>query len=251
MAEDKGIRLGQASRKLNVGHNTILDFFAKKGIKIENNPNAKLTADQFAMLAKEYASSASEKLEASGLTIGGKHVETPAVKVEPEVHRKKAEDEESMLIKNLGSKDIIKHKEEAKPDKVEIEKPKLEGFKVLGKLDLSKKKKEEEIKEIKEVKEVKEIVEEKVVVEVKPEVEKAPEVVELELIKAKAGKLQGLKVLDKINLPTAPTPSESKSSSAQQQQQKRPRKRIPNFNDSKGARPAGGGGGGAKGPQRP
>src|SRR5437879_4802172 len=243
MADEKGIRLGQASRKLNVGHNTILDFLAKKGFAVKDNPNEKLTAEQFAMLAKEYASSAAEKLEATGLTIGVKHGEPAAKTAEPEVHRKKAEDEESMLIKNLGSKDIVKHKEEAKPDKVEIEKPKLEGIKVLGKLDLGKKKKEAE-EEVKEVKEVKEVVEEKVVEVVKPEVEKAPEVEQLELIKAKAGKLQGLKVLDKINLPTAPTPSESKSSSAQQQQQKRPRKRIPNFNDSKGARLAGGGGGG-------
>src|SRR5258707_5272570 len=227
MAEEKGIRLGQASRKLNVGHNTILDFLAKKGFAVENNPNAKLTAEQFAMLAKEYGSSASEKLEASGLTIGGKHGE-PVVKVaEPEVHRKKTDEEESMLIKNLGSKEIVKHKEEAKTDKVEIEKPKLEGIKVLGKLDLGKKKKEEEVKEV-----VKETTPE----EVKPQVEKAPEI---EVVKAKADKLQGLKVLDKISLPTAPPPSENKSAAAQQQ--KRPRKRIPNFNDSKGARPAGGG----------
>ena len=75
MAEEKMIRLGQASRKLNVGHNTILDFLAKKGFAVENNPNTKLTAEQFAMLAKEYASSASEKIEASGLTIGTKHNE--------------------------------------------------------------------------------------------------------------------------------------------------------------------------------
>src|SRR6185369_16039411 len=229
MADEKGIRLGQASRKLNVGHNTILDFLAKKGFAVENNPNAKLTAEQFAMLAKEYASSASEKLEASGLTIGTKHGEPVGKVIEPEVHRKKAEEEESMLIKNLGSKDIVKHKEEVKTEKVEIEKPKLEGFKVLGKLDLGKKKKEEEA----EVK--KEVVKEKVV-EVQPEVEKAPEI---ELVKAKADKLQGLKVLDKISLPTAPPPSENKNAAAQQQ--KRPRKRIPNFSDSKGVKPAGGG----------
>jgi translation initiation factor IF-2 len=230
MAEEKGIRLGQASRKLNVGHNTILDFLAKKGFNVENNPNAKLTADQFAMLAKEYASSASEKLEASGLTIGVKHGE-PVVKVaEPEVHRKKADEEESMLIKNLGSKEIVKHKEEIKTEKVEIEKPKLEGIKVLGKLELGKKKKEVE-EEVKEV--VKE--KEKEVEVVQPTVEKAPEI---EVVKAKADKLQGLKVLDKINLPTAPPPSENKNAAAQQQ--KRPRKRIPNFNDSKGVRPAGG-----------
>ena len=230
MAEDKGIRLGQASRKLNVGHNTILDFLAKKGFAVENNPNAKLTADQFAMLAKEYASSASEKLEASGLTIGGKHGETPTLKVEPEIHRKKVDEEESMLIKNLGSKDIIKHKEETKPDKVEIEKPKLEGFKVLGKLDLEKKKTKEPEPEVK--------AEVKTPAEVK---QTEPEKVEpeLELIKAKAGKLQGLKVVDKIDLPVA---SSDPTKSAAAQHQKRPRKRIPNFNDNKGARPAGGGG---------
>src|SRR5260221_5198779 len=123
MAEEKGIRLGQASRKLNVGHNTILDFLAKKGFAVENNPNAKLTAEQFAMLAKEYASSASEKLEASGLTIGGKHGE-PVVKVaEPEVHRKKTDDEESMLITNLNKIDNVKDQANAKKDKSGIAKP--------------------------------------------------------------------------------------------------------------------------------
>ncbi|MBS1680749.1 MAG: translation initiation factor IF-2 [Bacteroidetes bacterium] len=234
MAEEKGIRLGQASRKLNVGHNTILDFLTKKGFDIENNPNAKLTAEQFAMLSKEYASSASEKLEASGLTIGVKHSEPAAKVTEPEVHRKKTEEEESMLIKNLGSKEIIKHKEEAKPEKVEIEKPKLEGFKVLGKVELEKKKPKEKEEEQKPKAEVKAEVS-------APEKQAEPE---LELIKAKAGKLQGLKVLDKIELPkTAPEPSKS---SADAQQQKRPRKRIPNFNDAKGGRPAGGGGRGQR-----
>jgi len=233
MAEDKGIRLGQASRKLNVGHNTILDFLAKKGFSVENNPNAKLTADQFAMLAKEYASSASEKLEASGLTIGVKHVEAPTIKAELETHRKKADEEESMLIKNLGSKEIIKHKEEPKTDKVEIEKPKLEGFKVLGKLDLEKKPAKEPEEEVKPVAE-KPKPAEVVVPPVAPVVPPKPAEPEMELIKARAGRLQGLKVVDKIELPVA-----SSDPSKTQSQQKRPRKRIPNFNDGKGARPTG------------
>jgi len=230
MAEDKSIRLGQASRKLNVGHNTILDFLAKKGFEVKNNPNEKLTADQFAMLAKEFASSASEKLEASGLTIGGKHGEIPLVKQEPEVHRKKVDEEESMLIKNLGSKEIIKHKEEAKPDKVEIEKPKLEGFKVLGKLDLEKKKPKEPEIEVKP-----DVVTSTEAKKTEPEKVVEPE---MELIKAKAGKLQGLKVVDKIDLPVA---SSDPVKSAAAQHQKRPRKRIPNFNEGKGPRPASGG----------
>ena len=87
MAEEKMIRLGQASRKLNVGHNTILDFLAKKGFTVENNPNAKLSGEQFAMLAKEYAASASEKIEASVLTIGAKHSETLTIQSRPHAGR--------------------------------------------------------------------------------------------------------------------------------------------------------------------
>jgi translation initiation factor IF-2 len=255
VAEEKLIRLGQASRKLNVGHNTILEFLAKKGSIVENNPNAKLTPEQYSMLAKEYASSASEKLEASGLTIGTKHSEPVAPLSEPEVHRKKAEEEDRIMIKNLGSKEI-KAKEEIKKEevkiekteKVEVEKPKLEGFKVLGKIELDKKKavvteplpviqeapverKEIDEKEIvtpaseKETASKIEITE---VIEVLAPVvaEKAPE---QELIKAKAERLQGLKVVDRIELPSEKKKEQPIASSdpRSEAQKKRPRKRLP------------------------
>lgn len=230
MAEEKMIRLGQASRKLNVGHNTILDFLAKKGFSVENNPNAKLSPEQFAMLSKEFASSASEKAEASGLTIGVKH-EAPPVKNEPEIHRKKKDEEESVLIKNLGSKDIVKPKEEPKTEKVELEKPKLEGIKVLGKIELEKKKpkKEEKVEE-------KQAQPEKAL-EVPPVQEKVVEP-ELELIKARAGRLQGLKVVDKIELPAEKKKDQPVASSdiSKTAGQKRPRKRLPNATDQ--GRPA-------------
>ncbi len=256
MAEEKLIRLGQASRKLNVGHNTILDFLAKKGFSVENNPNAKLSPEQFAMLSKEFASSASEKAEASGLTIGVKHMEVAPSKPEPEVHRKKVEEEDSILIKNLGSKEIFKPKEEPKAEKVELVKPKLEGIKVLGKIELDKDKKKPKEKEVEEepevVAEIKpvEVVEPVVEVQpiaevVKPEivvppakVEKPPVVEpELELIKARAGRLQGLKVVDKIELPVEKKkeqPVASSDLSKAAAAQKRPRKRLPNFNEQKG-----------------
>lgn len=279
MAEEKLIRLGQASRKLNVGHNTILDFLAKKGFSVENNPNAKLSPEQFAMLSKEFASSASEKAEASGLTIGVKHVEVAPAKAEPEVHRKKAEEEDRVLIKNLGSKEILKAKEEPKAEKVEAEKPKLEGIKVLGKIELDKDKKKpkekeveveavpEVVAEIKPVEVVEPIVEVQPVAEViKPEVVVPPPVKvekpavaeppELELIKARAGRLQGLKVVDKIELPAEKKkeqPVASSDLSKAAAAQKRPRKRLPNFNDQKGPggpRPTQGPGGPGGGPHR-
>ncbi|MFN7750562.1 MAG: translation initiation factor IF-2, partial [Cyclobacteriaceae bacterium] len=221
MAEEKSIRLGQASRKLNVGHTTILEFLEKKGFKVENNPNAKLTAEQFALLSREYASSASEKLEASHLSIGVKHSDQVMVATETaEAHRKKVEEDERILIKNLGSKEIVKPREEPKPEKVEREKPKLEGVRVVGKIDLDKKKTEEApVAEVKPEKETEKTSEK----EVEPVVAEKPQPVEQELIKAKADKLQGLKVLDRIELPT----ERKKEAGSADEKKKRPRKRIP------------------------
>jgi len=269
MAEDS-IRLGQASRKLNVGKDHILEFLAKKGFKVENNPNAKLTSEQFAMLSKEYASFASEKIEASHLSIGTKHVENVTIQNEVEVHRKKAEEEERIMIKNLGSKEVIKAKEkevvkeEPKPEKVEAEKPKLEGIKVLGKIDLEPKKKEEPVAEqpkvveekkaekapVKKEKE-KEKEPEKVKEEVKEvKVEKAPEPVvevEQELIKAKADKLKGLKVVDRIELPVEKKKeAPASNNNANDDRKKRPRKRIPTPPDNRGAGQQGGSSGGPR-----
>ena len=232
MAEEKLIRLGQASRKLNVGHNTILEFLAKKGFSVENNPNAKLTPEQFAMLSKEYATSANEKLEASGLSIGTKHPENLTIITETEAHRKKAAEDDQIMIKNLGSKEI-KHKEEVKPEKIESEKTKLEGFKVLGKIDLTKEKKKAEP--------VAKVVEEVAPRKVEPDIEKAPE---QELIKAKADRLQGLKVVDRIELPAEKKKDQPIASSdlRNEAQKKRPRKRLPSPNEgARGSAPSTGG----------
>ncbi|MGE0770291.1 MAG: translation initiation factor IF-2 [Cyclobacteriaceae bacterium] len=229
MAEEKMIRLGQASRKLNVGHNTILEFLAKKGFTVENNPNAKLSGEQYAMLSKEFAASASEKREASGLTIGTKHTENVTIESEAEAHRKKTEEEEQILIKNLGSTEI-KTREETKPEKIEREKPKLEGIKVVGKIDLEEKKK------AKGEPEPKVEAPERKPAEPKPEpvTEKQKE---QELIKAKADRLKGLKVVDKIELPAEKKKDQPVASSDNRDEagrKKRPRKRITTFKNERG-----------------
>jgi translation initiation factor IF-2 len=267
MAEEKLIRLSQAARKLNVGHNTILEFLTKKGFEVENNPNAKLTPEQIALLSKEFASSATEKLEASGLSIGVKH--TDSHETEKETLKKRVEDEESnIMIKNLGSKDL-KAKEE-KFEKVEREKPKLEGIKVVGKIELEKKQPapaaKEEVEEPKVVKKpepVEEVVKkeepkkEEVKIEpVTPRVEAAPPVEkqpEQELIKARADKLQGLKVVDRIQLPVEKKKDAPVASSDLQKDNKakRPRKRISSFENQPGGQQGHGGqqGGPPKGPR--
>ncbi|HQQ84143.1 MAG TPA: translation initiation factor IF-2, partial [Cyclobacteriaceae bacterium] len=151
-------------------------------------------------------------------------------------HRKKTEEDDSVLIKNLGSKEI-KGKEEVKqPEKVEREKAKLEGIKVLGKIDLDKKPKsapKEEAPKKKEKEKEKEKEPVAVVAPppvVEPEKEKVVAPPEQELIKAKADKLQGLKVLDRIDLPVE---KKSSAESKEDERKKRPRKRIPSA-DNKG-----------------
>src|SRR5688572_28773142 len=255
MAEEKLIRLSQAARKLNVGHNTILDFLTKKGFEVDNNPNAKITPEQVALLSKEFASSATEKLEASGLSIGVKHGDAH-IESEKETAKKRVDDEESnIMIKNLGSNKDLKMKEEVKLEKVEREKPKLEGIKVVGKIELEKKAPvQEEIPEPKKIEPVAEPVAEVIKVVKKEEPKQAEPKVETpivepvqavieklpeqELIKGRADKLQGLKVVDRIQLPVekdkkkdAPVAS---SDTQKDNKQKQPRKRIPYLKNKQG-----------------
>lgn len=236
MAEQKMIRLGQASRKLNVGHNTILEFLAQKGFSVDNNPNTKLTGEQYAMLSKEFASSASEKLEASGLTIGTKHTENITAEREKEASKKRADEEESILIKNLGSKDLVA-KEETKAEKVEREKPKLEGIKVLGKIELEKKPAAKKPKEeeplppppVPDPVPVAEVVTPPPVETPEPPAAEEKAAEHQELIKGRADKLKGLKVVDKIELPKdkkKEAPPVASSDLREDRKGKRPRKRI-------------------------
>ena len=73
MADEKVMRLSQVARKLNVGLSTIAEHLETKGFEVDHKPNTKITLEQFEMLAKEFASSAMDKKEASSLTIGIKH----------------------------------------------------------------------------------------------------------------------------------------------------------------------------------
>ncbi|MFT7031675.1 MAG: translation initiation factor IF-2 [Cyclobacteriaceae bacterium] len=240
MAEGKMIRLGQAARKLNVGSSTIINFLSSKGFDIDSNPNSKVTPDQYALLAKEYADSAHDKEEASGLTIGNSSTDnviltsTPS----PSIPKPVVEKEEEILIKdNVASQESVT--KEAVDENNKSESPKLQGIKVVGKIDLSPKKKaatpekkEEPIKSEPATPSVEETPAEKTeeVVKEIPKKETAPEVpapektapkvptpevptpeietnkepVKSEVLKAKADSLKGLTVLGKIELPKKP-----------------------------------------------
>lgn len=270
MSEEKMMRLGQIARKLNVGTATIVESLAKKGYEVENNPNSKITLDQVSMLEKEFKSSALEKEEASHLSIGKRH--------EPLAMEQELPKPEKVVEPTPAPAPVAKAPEPV-VEKIATEAPKLEGIKVLGKVDLDKKPaptpppapqpkpspapKQEEKKP--------EPVAAQTPAAPAPEPAPAPvpapapepkpvvaqpatpapvEVVPEELISAKADSLKGLTVLGKIELPVDRTKKKGgpvASSDERGKDKKRPRKRI----DSKpGApNPAGQTPGGANRPQ--
>ncbi|WKV13368.1 translation initiation factor IF-2 [Marivirga harenae] len=154
MSEEKMMRLSLAARKLNVGLSTITEFLGKKGYEVDSKPNSKISEEQFGMLAKEFASSAQEKEEASSLSIGKKHNSNVVIDSDADNADDRNDDEDKVLIKNAGEskekpsseqkkteEDTSSKKEETKDDVYKSESAKLSGPKVLGKIDLDEHKK--------------------------------------------------------------------------------------------------------------
>jgi translation initiation factor IF-2 len=262
MSEEKMMRLGQIARKLNVGTATIVESMAKKGYEVENNPNSKITLDQVAMLEKEFKSSALDKEEASHLSIGKRHEPAPSEQEQPK--------QEKAAAPAPAPAAAPAPQEEPKPtpapvakaaepeiEKIATEAPKLEGIRVLGKVDLSKKpapapkpapqpstapapkveKGPEPVaatpapKPAPAPEQPKEPVKEAAPVPATAPVAPAvpSEEVPNELISAKADSLKGLTVLGKIELPTDRNKKKGgpvASSDARDRDKKRPRKRI-------------------------
>lgn len=168
MSEEKMMRLGQIARKLNVGTATIVESMAKKGFEVENNPNSKISMEQVGMLEKEFKSSALDKEEASHLSIGKRHEpislepETPKQEKAPEPTPAPVHKEEPKPAVNTpapvetpppatpetpatpatpapAAPSAPTPVSDPEPEKVSAETPKLEGIKILGKIDLDKK----------------------------------------------------------------------------------------------------------------
>ena len=157
MSEEKMMRLSQAARKVNVALPTVVDFLTAKGFAVDNNPNAKISQEQFNLLMKEFESSVMDKKEASGLTIGKKHSDNYIINSESS-DKKSKEEEEDIFIKNLSAEKNAEAKKVAEPEKeiaaplakkaeeeLETSKVKLQGIKVVGKIDLEPKKIKKEI----------------------------------------------------------------------------------------------------------
>lgn len=185
MAEvEKTIRLSKAVREFNLSMDHIVDFLKKNGIQVESNPNAKLPGEAYTLLLKEFQGDKTAKEEAQQLA-QTKLKREGAVVLDAQDHKKpvsrKEDESREILIKNVaGATDAPvesvkkkkvepkaeepkaaakakKAKEEATPEEevIKAKAEKVDGLKVLGKIDIdaegkgarkaaSKKKKTEE-----------------------------------------------------------------------------------------------------------
>ncbi|NNC94300.1 MAG: translation initiation factor IF-2 [Chitinophagales bacterium] len=253
MSDYKPIRLVAAAKKFNVGTGTIVETLDKKGLEIDNKPTSKLTEEMYNVLLKEFRSEMNIKEEAEQITLGLKKRENVELEKEATVKVKKEEPKEVVIQVNSGDTDT---KVEKVVETREAEK--LEGPKIVGKIEIKEKKKaepkveekkeekkvakketkkkEEAKKDEKKKKEEVEKVEEKKKEtkkkedkkEVKEEKKKKEEEKkEPEIIKAKFEKLQGPKILGKIELKEPkPKKKDKPESKDDDPNKKRRRKRI-------------------------
>jgi translation initiation factor IF-2 len=264
MSENKGERLSKVAKTFGVGVGTILDFLSSQGIAIEKNPMTKVSEDIYAILRKEFQSDQSAREEAEKVSNSTKakkeSISLDLDAKKPEVKR----EEEEIIIKNVQpvsppkpkeKPPVVVKEEEKKEEKPEEEviKAKTESdvkVKVVSKIDLdalntktkpdkkTKAAKEEEkktktttkakgkVKEEEEVKKEEVPVPEPVVV--KPEAPVTPEPPKVDFYETKVEKLEGPKIMGKIELPVKddrkkPVASSSAQNSADN---KKKRKRI-------------------------
>ena len=118
MGNEKKIRLIRAAKEFNVGLNTITDFLHRKGIEIDSSPNTPIDADTYAVLEKEFGKNRPSGSELD--TIREKINKKNSVSIEPTPTPQPKEEKRSIEVKE------------------EVVQPK-----ILGKIDLSPKKRVE------------------------------------------------------------------------------------------------------------
>ncbi|MCU4174580.1 translation initiation factor IF-2 [Carboxylicivirga sp. N1Y90] len=190
-----GKRLSKVAREFNVGISTIVEFLGKKGLKIEGNPNTKVSEDMYSLLEKEYRSDSNVKKESEKLT-----------------KLKDKSRKESISIEDIRDDiepNIEKSEKKAEAPAAEEAKKEDAGPTVVGKIDLEAlkpKKKEAPVKPKAEVKKPKPVQEKpKAEVKSEPAPKKEKPVRKPEHIETKVEQLGGeMKVVGKLDLDKKP-----------------------------------------------
>jgi translation initiation factor IF-2 len=223
----KTLRLSKVAKEFNLSLGKIVEFLATKGIKVESNPNAKIGDEEYSHLAKAFSTDKNAKEEAAQVSQNITKVKRDTIVLDDVKKSKKEKEEKEIVITDLTKSDEAKSTKKAKvePELLKQEVESKEGPKVLGKLDLasiskSKDKKKKEEEPVKDKKKKEEVVEETPVVKAE-EVVAEPE--QIEHIETKFEKLEGPKILGKVDLPVAKEPAKKGENSFAEQRKKRKR----------------------------
>ena len=96
--ENKNIRLYKVAREFNIGISTIVEYLAKKGHKIENNPNSKIDEVMYKLLSREFQSEKNVKETAQ--KIGLDYAGRTSVTIES-IEKEKIEKEKLLVFRFL------------------------------------------------------------------------------------------------------------------------------------------------------
>ncbi len=219
----KPTRLSKVTKEFNLGLSTVVDFLQDKGFEVESNPNTKISPEMYSALSAEFQTEKKVKEKSKKIEVKKPIKETVSIEEE------KPEPTPEPVVE--------KKPEVKKPvvEKVESEGEEKGGLKVLGKINLdevksnkpSKKEKEAPKKEEKKAEPKAEPVVEKTPEPVKEEPKKeATKKPEEDFIKVRTEKIDGPKVLGKIELPVERPKKKPVASSSDADNNKKKRKRI-------------------------
>ena len=91
------VRLSKVAREFNVGLSTIVDFLQDKGIKISSDPNAKLTEEQYALVAKEFSTDSEAKKESIKVDLKTSRQKKEAVTIDTLTNSQEEEEENKFI----------------------------------------------------------------------------------------------------------------------------------------------------------
>jgi translation initiation factor IF-2 len=176
MTDIKATRLSKIAREFNVGTTTIVEFLQKKGVKIDPNPNTKISPEQFALLQTEFSSDLNIKKESEKVNI--RHLkenqQTISINDIAEAETDNTNDTDEVFIKDHSSPTIIYETDTEKNIAKDIK------LNIVGKIDLEEKKKVTKVEPAEKIEPP--VAKEPIVAEVVPVIEEvkeiAPEIIE-------------------------------------------------------------------------
>ncbi len=131
--------MSKVAKELNISVGTIVDFLSGKGLAVESNPNGKLNDDAYALLLKEFQSDKKAKEESSQMLNTKLQQKKEVITAREETVKPKDTTPLTEIKPKESVSEVLPKVDEA-PVKEEVIKAKSEeeiGVKVTGKIDLS------------------------------------------------------------------------------------------------------------------